>query len=85
MLTGTKAGGLVAKKGRARRFREAREFKEGFGDPFAEDPSRTLADVPDSVLADISRTVDPEAIADETDWDEEAFSDEDGDDDSGGE
>ncbi len=36
----------MARKGRARRFREARELKQGFDDGlFRESPERSLADV----------------------------------------
>jgi hypothetical protein len=37
----------VPKKGRARRFREAREMKHGFDDGLFSEGSGTLADVPD--------------------------------------
>lgn len=37
----------MARKGRARRFREARELKQGFDDGLFEEGARTLADVDD--------------------------------------
>lgn len=36
---------VVARKGRARRFREARELKEGFDDDLFREGSKSLADV----------------------------------------
>ncbi len=41
-------GDVVARKGRARRFREARELKQGFDDELFEDGGGTLADVDES-------------------------------------
>jgi len=38
----------VARKGRARRFREARELKQGFDDGLFTEGERTLADAEDS-------------------------------------
>lgn len=55
----------MARKGRARRFREARELKQGFDDGLFSEGERTLADV-----ADVTDE-------DEADWDED---DDDGDD-----
>jgi hypothetical protein len=40
-----KAGDHVPRKGRARRFREARELKQGFDDGLFSEGSGTLADV----------------------------------------
>lgn len=37
----------MARKGRARRFREARELKQGFDDGLFREDGRTLADVDD--------------------------------------
>lgn len=39
------AGGTVARKGRARRFREARALKQGYDDGLFGDGDRTLADL----------------------------------------
>ena len=48
----------MARKGRARRFREARELKQGFDDGLFSEGERTLADV-----ADVDE--------DEADWDDD--------------
>jgi hypothetical protein len=54
----------VPRKGRARRFREARELKQGFDDGlFRESPERSLADVEDDVAVDTDD--------DDDDWDDE--------------
>lgn len=54
----------MARKGRARRFREARELKQGFDDGLFSEGDRTLADIAD----------------DDADWDDDDFDDdEDGD------
>jgi hypothetical protein len=50
----------VARKGRARRFREARELKEGFDDGLFSEGSGTLADLDD----------DAAAADDKDEWDE---------------
>ena len=52
----------MARKGRARRFREARELKQGFDDGLFSEGERTLADITD---------------ADEDDWDDEVEDDDD--------
>jgi hypothetical protein len=57
----------VARKGRARRFREARELKQGFDDGLFSEGERSLADVTDD---DESDWVDDE-FDDDDDWDEE--------------
>lgn len=49
----------MPRKGRARRFREARELKQGFDDGLFREGSGTLADV------------DLDAAAEADDWDEE--------------
>jgi hypothetical protein len=49
----------VPKKGRARRFREARELKKGFDDGLFKEGSRTLADVEDDTS---------DHVVDEDDW-----------------
>lgn len=60
----------VARKGRARRFREARELKQGFDDGlFRESPERSLADVEDGVVVeqDLDDDFDDEVEDDEYD------------------
>jgi hypothetical protein len=58
----------VPRKGRARRFREARQLKQGYDDGmFSESPERSLADVEDAVDDDID---------DDDDWDDEDDDDE---------
>lgn len=54
----------MARKGRARRFREARELKQGFDDGLFSEGDKTLADITDE---------------DADDWDDDDFEDEDGD------
>jgi hypothetical protein len=63
----------VPKKGRARRFREARQLKQGFDDGLFPEGSRTLADLDDDDAAD--------EIDDE--WDDDADEEEDWDPDHG--
>jgi hypothetical protein len=53
------AGDHVARKGRARRFREARKLKQGFDDGLFREGSGTLADV------------DDDGAAADDDWDDE--------------
>ena len=55
----------MPRKGRARRFREARELKQGFNDGLFTEGDRSLADV----------VLDPEADAD---WDDEDEAEDDG-------
>jgi hypothetical protein len=57
----------VARKGRARRFREARALKQGFDDGLFAEGDRTLADITDE---DRDRW-DDDDLEDETEWDEE--------------
>ena len=61
----------MARKGRARRFREARELKQGFDDGLFSEGSGTLADADD----DSAPTDDDDAWDDEDEhddaWDEE--------------
>lgn len=58
----------MARKGRARRFREARELKQGFDDGLFSEGERTLADVDvDENEADW----DDDDEADDDGWDEE--------------
>jgi len=58
----------VARKGRARRFREARELKQGFDDGLFSEGDKTLADI-----ADDDADWDDDEFDDDTDddWDEE--------------
>jgi hypothetical protein len=49
----------VARKGRARRFREARELKQGFDDGMFAEGGKTLADLEDA-----------DATADDETWDD---------------
>jgi hypothetical protein len=56
----------VPRKGRARRFREARELKQGFDDGLFSEGSGTLADLDDDAKPD-----------DEDDWDVEDEHDDD--------
>ena len=58
----------MARKGRARRFREARELKQGFDDGLFSEGDRTLADIAD----DDSDDWDEDDVDDDgSDWDEE--------------
>jgi hypothetical protein len=57
----------VARKGRARRFREARELKQGFDDGLFAEGDRTLADVSD----DSDEWEDDDTDDDAEEWDEE--------------
>jgi len=59
----------VARKGRARRFREARELKQGFDDGLFREGSGTLADV------EAGNTDDKDELDDE--WDDDPLDDED--------
>jgi hypothetical protein len=58
----------VPRKGRARRFREARRLKQGYEDGLFQEGSGTLADVSED--AD-----DDEDVDDEDDWDEDDLDD----------
>ena len=51
----------MPRKGRARRFREARELKQGFDDGLFREGSGTLADV----------DLDAEDVDDDDDWDDD--------------
>lgn len=58
----------MARKGRARRFREARELKQGFDDGLFAEGDRTLADISDEDSDDW----DEDGVDDdEEEWDEE--------------
>jgi hypothetical protein len=64
------AGDHVARKGRARRFREAREIKQGYDDGLFKERDATLADVlDDSVVAVDDDEDDDEDDAEAYDWD----------------
>jgi hypothetical protein len=58
------AGDDVPRKGRARRFREARKLKQGFDDGLFTEGSGTLADVAEGAE-------DDEDVDDEDEWDDE--------------
>jgi hypothetical protein len=58
----------VARKGRARRFREARELKQGFDDGLFSEGDRTLADLDKDDDAPSWRD---ENVDDHDDWDED--------------
>jgi hypothetical protein len=55
----------VPRKGRARRFREARKLKQGFDDGLFQEGSGTLADVSDQDTDD-----DDDDVDDDDDWDD---------------
>ena len=54
----------MPRKGRARRFREARQLKQGFDDGLFREGSGTLADVAEGAE-------DDEDVDDEDEWDDE--------------
>jgi hypothetical protein len=58
----------VPRKGRARRFREARELKQGFDDDLFSEGSATLADVEEGTVEDDGGWDDEDDEHDE-DWD----------------
>ena len=60
----------MPRKGRARRFREARELKQGFDDGLFSEGSGTLADV--DLDADAE---DEDEFDDEDDWDDDPLND----------
>jgi hypothetical protein len=64
-------GDDVARKGRARRFREARELKEGFDDGLFSEGSGTLADLDDDAPADDKDDWDEDDDDRDDEWDEE--------------
>jgi hypothetical protein len=65
----------MARKGRARRFREARELKQGFDDGLFAETNRSLADVDlDDKVEDEDEEID-DAWADE--WDDDPLDDDD--------
>jgi len=59
----------VARKGRARRFREARELKQGFDDSLFRDNGGSLADVDDENAGIIYLEDDEEGGRDQEPWD----------------
>lgn len=59
----------MARKGRARRFREARELKQGFEDGLFAEGERTLADLEDG--GEEKPDWRDEAVDDRPDWDED--------------
>jgi hypothetical protein len=64
------AGDHVARKGRARRFREARELKQGYDDGLFKERDATLADVlDDSIVAVDDDEDDEEDDSEAYDWD----------------
>ena len=63
------AGDHVARKGRARRFREARELKQGYDDGLFKERDATLADVLDGPNASVDEDEDDEFDDEEDDWD----------------
>jgi hypothetical protein len=67
----------MARKGRARRFREARELKQGFDDGLFAEGNRTLADVDldDKVDDEDEDEAADDAWADE--WDDDPLDDDD--------
>ncbi len=60
----------MPRKGRARRFREARKLKQGYDDRLFREGSRTLADVSDSdEIDDDEDEFDDDFDDEEEDWD----------------
>ena len=59
----------MPRKGRARRFREARELKQGYDDGLFREGSGTLADVDSKSDDDLEDDDDLEELEDEEDWD----------------
>jgi hypothetical protein len=60
----------VPRKGRARRFREARRLKQGYEDGLFQEGSGTLADVAEGA--------DDDELDDDEDWDEDDDDEDDG-------
>ena len=66
----------MARKGRARRFREARELKQGYDDGLFKERDATLADVLDDKLVAVDDDEDDdEDDAEAYDWDPDHRSD----------
>jgi hypothetical protein len=60
----------VPRKGRARRFREARKLKQGYDDGLFREGSKTLADVSDSDEVEDDDELDDDYLdEEEEDWD----------------
>jgi len=59
----------VARKGRARRFREARELKQGYDDGLFKERDATLADVLDDRNVAVDDEDDDDFDDEEDDWD----------------
>ena len=62
------AGDDVPRKGRARRFREARELKQGYDDGLFSDGGKTLADVDDDEAGTV-HLADDEDRSEPEPWD----------------
>ena len=59
----------MPRKGRARRFREARELKQGYDDGLFREGSGTLADVDSKSDDDLDDDFDDDEVVEEDDWD----------------
>ena len=59
----------MPRKGRARRFREARELKQGYDDGLFREGSGTLADVDSKSDDDLEDEFDDDEVEEEEDWD----------------
>jgi hypothetical protein len=59
----------VARKGRARRFREARELKQGYDDGMFRDTGSTLADVDDEEAGIVYLEDDDDGGGEKEPWD----------------
>ena len=59
----------MPRKGRARRFREARELKQGYEDDLFREGSGTLADVDSKSDDDLEDDDDFDDLEEEEDWD----------------
>ena len=59
----------MPRKGRARRFREARKLKQGYDDGLFAEGSGTLADVESGALDDDDDELDDDWDDEEEDWD----------------
>ena len=65
----------MARKGRARRFREARELKQGYDDGLFKERDATLADVLDDSNVAVDDEDDDEDEVEVDDWDPDHRSD----------
>ena len=59
----------MPRKGRARRFREARELKQGYDDGLFREGSGTLADVDSKSDDDLEDDDDLDELDEDEDWD----------------